>query len=176
MSHMSSRKLAAVLGASMLSLAAASVSAQTAPAAQDNAQQADTDANTPGDASKVIVVTGYARSLATALRAKRDSVAVIESLSAEDVGKLPDVSIADAISRLPGVAVQTQQGRGEMISIRGFSGDFTGRCSTIAKSRPSMTTAASITASCPATCSTASTSSKPPAPMCWAWVWRAPSI
>jgi iron complex outermembrane receptor protein len=123
---MSSRKLAAVLGASMLSLAAASVSAQTAPAAQDNAQQADTDANTPGDASKVIVVTGYARSLATALRAKRDSVAVIESLSAEDVGKLPDVSIADAISRLPGVAVQTQQGRGEMISIRGFSGDFTG--------------------------------------------------
>ncbi|WP_343611569.1 TonB-dependent receptor [Novosphingobium sp.] len=126
MSHMSSRKLAAVLGASMLSLAAASVSAQTAPAAQDSAQQADTDANTPGDASKVIVVTGYARSLATALRAKRDSVAVIESLSAEDVGKLPDVSIADAISRLPGVAVQTQQGRGEMISIRGFSGDFTG--------------------------------------------------
>jgi NAD/NADP transhydrogenase beta subunit len=76
MSHMSSRKLAAVLGASMLSLAAASVSAQTAPATatsgQDSAQQADTDANTPGDASKVIVVTGYARSLATALRAKRD--------------------------------------------------------------------------------------------------------
>ncbi|MFX9193264.1 TonB-dependent receptor plug domain-containing protein, partial [Acinetobacter baumannii] len=30
------------------------------------------------------------------------------------------------IGRLPGVATQTQQGRGEVISIRGFSGDFTG--------------------------------------------------
>jgi iron complex outermembrane receptor protein len=110
-------KLSAILGASAMALAAGTAFAQDSVQAVDAGEQSH---------ASEIVVTGYARSLATALRAKRDSVGVIESLSAEDVGKLPDVSIADAISRLPGVAVQTQQGRGEMISIRGFSGDFTG--------------------------------------------------
>lgn len=125
MSVFSQRKLSAIMGASVLALSAGSVFAQTSAGQGAEKPAAAVDAGEQTPASE-IVVTGYARSLANALRAKRDSIGVIESLSAEDVGKLPDTSIADAISRLPGVAVQTQQGRGEMISIRGFSGDFTG--------------------------------------------------
>ncbi len=72
-----------------------------------------------------IVVTGFRGSIQNAIKVKKLSTSIVESISAEDVGKLPDVSIADALARLPGVSVQTQAGRGQLLSIRGFSGDFT---------------------------------------------------
>lgn len=79
----------------------------------------------PAAESADIVVTGYRRSIETAIKVKKLSTQIVESISAEDVGKLPDVSIADSLSRVPGVAVQTEAGRATFISIRGFSGDFT---------------------------------------------------
>ncbi|WBO20702.1 TonB-dependent receptor [Sphingomonas abietis] len=72
-----------------------------------------------------IVVTGYARSIQHANSIKKDSVNIIEAISAEDIGKLPDVSIADSLSRLTGVAVQEAAGRAKYISIRGFGPDYT---------------------------------------------------
>lgn len=72
-----------------------------------------------------IVVTGYARSIQHANSIKKDSVNIIEAISAEDIGKLPDVSIADSLSRLTGVAVQESAGRAKYISIRGFGPDYT---------------------------------------------------
>jgi iron complex outermembrane receptor protein len=113
----SQRKLSAIMGASVLALSAGRF-AQTAAGRRKPAAAVDAGQRRRQE----IVVTGYARSLANALAGQARFDGVIESLSAEDVGKLPDTSIADAISRLPGVAVQTQQGRGEMISIRGFRG------------------------------------------------------
>ncbi len=81
------------------------------------------DATTPpGDE---IVVTGYARSIQDANTIKKRAVNVIEAISAEDIGKLPDVSIADSLSRLTGVAVQESAGRAKYISIRGFGPDYT---------------------------------------------------
>ncbi len=50
---------------------------------------------------------------------------MVEAVSAEEIGKLPDVSIAESIARLPGVAAQRVGGRAEIISVRGFSPDFT---------------------------------------------------
>jgi len=115
------------LGASLLAIviAAPAMAQTTTPPAPADATAASTS-QTGGIDASTIVVTGYGRSVANALRVRRNSVSIVDSLSAEDVGKLPDVSIADALSRLPGVAVQTAEGRGEYLSIRGFSGDFTG--------------------------------------------------
>ena len=45
-------------------------------------------------------------------------------MSAEEIGKLPDVSIAELIARLPGITAQRVAGRAEIVSIRGFSPDF----------------------------------------------------
>ena len=44
---------------------------------------------------------------------------------AEDIGKLPDVSIAESIARLPGLAAQRTRGRAQVISVRGLGPDFT---------------------------------------------------
>lgn len=74
---------------------------------------------------EVIEVTGFKRSLVTSIALKQDSTNFVETVSAEDIGKLPDVSIAESLSRLPGLAGQRVNGRAQVISIRGMGPDFT---------------------------------------------------
>ena len=71
-----------------------------------------------------IVVTGFRAALENAVVEKKTRDQVIESVSAEDIGKLPDASIAESIARLPGLTSQRVSGRANQISIRGFSPDF----------------------------------------------------
>lgn len=71
-----------------------------------------------------MVVTGYAASLESAIAVKRSSDQVLESVSAEDIGRLPDASIGEAIARLPGITSQRINGRSSGISIRGLGPDF----------------------------------------------------
>ena len=73
---------------------------------------------------EVVVTAGYRKSLIDSIEEKRDSALVIEAISAEDIGKLPDQSIADAIARLPGIAAQRLDGRASSISIRGLGENF----------------------------------------------------
>ncbi|MET0936334.1 MAG: TonB-dependent receptor [Luteibacter sp.] len=73
-----------------------------------------------------IVVTGIQASIQNALKAKQNSNNIIEAISAEDIGKLPDSSIAESLARLSGVATQRVDGRANQISIRGLSPDFVG--------------------------------------------------
>ncbi|HKR77452.1 MAG TPA: TonB-dependent receptor [Rhodanobacter sp.] len=73
-----------------------------------------------------VIVTGIAGSIENSLRTKKNSNEIVEAISAEDIGKLPDASIAESLSRLPGLATQRLDGRANMISIRGFSPDFSG--------------------------------------------------
>ena len=75
-------------------------------------------------AESEIVVTGFRRSLENAVAEKKSRDQVVESISAEDIGKLPDASIAESIARLPGLTSQRVNGRSNSISIRGFSPDF----------------------------------------------------
>ena len=58
-------------------------------------------------------------------RSSATRASMVEAVSAEEIGKLPDVSIAESIARLPGIAAQRVAGRAEIVSIRGFSPDFT---------------------------------------------------
>jgi iron complex outermembrane receptor protein len=76
------------------------------------------------DATQTITVTGIRRAIENAISVKKNADQIVEAISAEDIGKLPDTSIAESISRLPGVAVQTTKGRAQAISIRGMAPDF----------------------------------------------------
>lgn len=77
------------------------------------------------DASvETITVTGFRASLENTIALKKESTQIVEAVSAEDIGKLPDASIGEAISRLPGLATQRTNGRASDISIRGTSPDF----------------------------------------------------
>ena len=77
-----------------------------------------------GPVIEEVLVTGFRRSLQDAMRLKRDSDLIVEAISAEDIGKLPDNSIAEALTRLTGLAGQRLNGRQQLISIRGLSADF----------------------------------------------------
>lgn len=72
------------------------------------------------DTMEEVVVTGFRESLQNSIAVKRDSSSIVEVVSAEDIGKLPDSSIAEAIARLPGLAAQRLDGRASRVSIRGF--------------------------------------------------------
>src|SRR6201996_9165863 len=72
-----------------------------------------------------IVVSGIRRSIEASLETKRQSDSIVEAISAEDLGKLPDESIADSIARLPGLAPQrNNSGRDQFISVRGLPADM----------------------------------------------------
>jgi iron complex outermembrane recepter protein len=79
-------------------------------------------AQAPAEDAGEIVVTGIRGSLASS--AKRATPTIVESITAEDIGKLPDVSIADSLARLPGVTAQRLEGRDQRLSIRGLGPDF----------------------------------------------------
>jgi len=73
-----------------------------------------------------VLVTGIRASLMRAQATKMESTSVVEAISAEDIGKLPDSSIAESLARLPGLAGERRGGRVSGISVRGFKEDFVG--------------------------------------------------
>jgi iron complex outermembrane receptor protein len=102
--------------------ASAATAAQPAPptTASDNSASPSPNA----DAGSNIVITGFRAALQNSINKKKKADQIVESVSAEDIGKLPDASIGEAIARLPGLAAQTLNGRAEYLSIRGFGPDF----------------------------------------------------
>ena len=115
-------------GLALIAAAPAFAQDQSTPPTNDTAasstvstaQAADADQAGSGD----IVVTGIRASLDSSARIKRNSTLIVDSVSAEDIGKLPDVSIADSLARLPGVTAQRLEGRDQRLSIRGLGPDF----------------------------------------------------
>ncbi len=92
------------------------------------AQQAPSSAAAAADSKEElaeIVVTGIHKSIEDAVSDKKSNSSIIEEISAEDIGKLPDASIAESIARLPGVAAQRTNGRAQTLAIRGLGPDFT---------------------------------------------------
>ena len=97
-----------------------------------HAQEAPADQVVPS-----VVVTGIRGSIETSIAAKKNAEGITEVVTAEDIGKLPDVSIAESLARLPGLAGQRVQGRAQVIAIRGMSPDFAG---TLLNGREQVTT------------------------------------
>ncbi|MFU8831089.1 MAG: TonB-dependent receptor [Wenzhouxiangella sp.] len=71
-----------------------------------------------------ITVTGFRRAVERSVATRRDESSIVESVFAEEIGKLPDVSIAEALARLPGLTAQRVDGRAQTISVRGLGPDF----------------------------------------------------
>ncbi|MES2671796.1 MAG: TonB-dependent receptor [Pseudomonadota bacterium] len=107
----------------LLSMALASATLMLANAAY--AQSADqSQPQSEADELDAIEVVGIRRSIQESIDAKQASNSIVEAISAEDIGKLPDTSIADSIARLPGLTAQRFGGRPQEVNIRGFAGDF----------------------------------------------------
>jgi iron complex outermembrane recepter protein len=115
------RNLLSVALASATLMAAAGVQAQTAAEPAPASDQEQGDEAVQLDAVKV---TGIRRGIEDAIETKQSSTSIVEAISAEDIGKLPDVSIAESIARLPGLAAQRVAGRAQVITVRGLSPDF----------------------------------------------------
>jgi len=90
------------------------------------AQAQTTDA--PSQTLDTVVVTGIRRGIEDAIAAKRDNSSIVEAISSEDIGKLPDVTVAESLSRVSGVATQRDKvnGKATGVSVRGMSPSFNG--------------------------------------------------
>jgi TonB-dependent receptor len=77
------------------------------------------------DQEQVVIVQGIRRSLSKARDIKRHAPNMVESIVAEDIGKMPDLNLAESIQRIPGVAMSREGGEGRNITLRGFGPDFT---------------------------------------------------
>lgn len=125
-------------GAAILAAFASNAYAQTAPAAPvapteqtavQNSSPNQAETTSQGNAAaepgiQTVKVTGIRRGIEAAISVKKNNDSIVEAISAEDIGKLPDSSIAESIARLPGVTAQRTAGRASVISIRGMSPDF----------------------------------------------------
>ena len=112
-------------------LASATAHAQDDPAAAAAADAADDE--------NAIVVTGIRQSLANSQNIKRDSETVVDAITAEDIGALPDRSVTEALQRVPGVAINRFAGsndpdhfsvEGSGVVVRGLNfvrSEFNGR-------------------------------------------------
>lgn len=78
------------------------------------------------DEVEVIQVTGIRGALQRAQAIKMSSNSIVEVLSAEDIGKLPDTSVAESLARLPGVTGERRNGRTSGLSVRGFNENYVG--------------------------------------------------
>ncbi|MBJ6123429.1 TonB-dependent receptor [Sphingomonas mollis] len=101
--------VAATVPAAAQTVPPAAPSATVDPASSE-AQAEDTD----------IIVTGVRASLASAQNIKRNADSIVDSIVAEDIGKLPDNNATEALQRVTGVQVSRDVGEGGNIAIRGL--------------------------------------------------------
>ncbi|MBS0584089.1 MAG: TonB-dependent receptor [Proteobacteria bacterium] len=115
----------------------ATAAAATADTAADQAQSTASGQAKPAEQKKkegedaaaslsTVTVTGIRGSIQSALSVKENLDSIAEAIAPEDLGKLPDLSIAESLARLPGLATQRVGGHAQYISIRGLSPDFVG--------------------------------------------------
>lgn len=72
-----------------------------------------------------VVVTGYRLSLKNAVELKKSSDVMMDAINAEDIADFPDANLAESLQRLPGIALDRDNGEGRSITVRGLGSDFT---------------------------------------------------
>ncbi len=101
-------------GASALAIVAAGGFAAAQDTATANEEPADE-----------IIVSGFRKSLGDALNVKRNEVGAVDAILAEDIADFPDLNLAEAVQRVPGVSIDRDAGEGRQITVRGLNPDFT---------------------------------------------------
>ena len=105
-----------LLSSALAGFATTAQAQQATPSAPPSQVETPPDSETTGED---IVVTGYAGSLRQALEIKRNANAVVDAISAEDIGKFPDRNVAKSLSHIPGVSIDRRFGEGEKVAILG---------------------------------------------------------
>ena len=67
-----------------------------------------------------VIVSGFQGGTIKSLNKQRNDINVTNIVSADQVGKFPDANIGDALKRIPGISVQSDEGEARAINIRGF--------------------------------------------------------
>lgn len=109
----------------MAGAAASAMLVSAAAQAQEAVETTQPDPTEETSPTEVIRVIGLRASLRSSIATKREETSIVEAITAEDIGRLPDVSIAESLARLPGLAAQRLDGRAQVISVRGLGPDFT---------------------------------------------------
>jgi len=80
-----------------------------------------------GQEVEEIIVTGKAikESQMAAIEAKRQAINVADIISADAIGRFPDVNLSDALGRLPGISIERDQGQARYVSFRGTPKRYT---------------------------------------------------
>lgn len=119
----------------LLPLVLGSLSIATGASAADQDQgagKAEAEASTSASAEKApaeeistVEVTGYRLSLRNAIEVKRNADVMMDAINAEDIADFPDANLAESLQRLPGIALDRENGEGKQITVRGLGSDFT---------------------------------------------------
>lgn len=109
---------------------AVAIATSAATSSPTLAQEAVRGASTPTQASgaqqvEEVVVTGFRESLNLALDKKREEIGAVDAIMAEDIADFPDLNLAEAMQRIPGVTINRESGQGRTITVRGLGGNFT---------------------------------------------------
>ncbi|WP_431189757.1 TonB-dependent receptor [Alteromonas gracilis] len=86
-------------------------------------QEADTQ-NVNDAPVEVIEVRGLVSSLKRAMSDKKENLAVSDGIAAEDLGKFPDLNVAESLQRITGVSIDRNGGEGQQVTVRGFGPQF----------------------------------------------------
>ncbi|MBL4764649.1 MAG: TonB-dependent receptor [Colwellia sp.] len=100
---------------SLAILAAISISAEAEDIKQKQSDVKDVE---------IIEVTGTRGSLTRALFTKRQTIGVVDSISAESLGQFPDQNVAESLQRISGVSIDRSGGEGQSITVRGLGPEF----------------------------------------------------
>jgi iron complex outermembrane recepter protein len=116
---MKNNKMLTISKKTALSVAIAGLFSGQAMAVQQAQQPAAAQENI-----EVIAVTGIRSSLKSSMEDKKSSSMVSDGIKAEDIGKFPDLNVAESLQRITGVSIDRSGGEGQAVTIRGFGPQF----------------------------------------------------
>lgn len=85
---------------------------------------APTMAQDTGSFEDEVIATGIRSSIKRAQDIKREAIGVVDAIAAEDLGKFPDLNVAESLQRIPGLAIDRSGGEGQAVTIRGLGPQF----------------------------------------------------
>lgn len=81
-------------------------------------------AQNDGQIEEEVIVTGIRASLSRAQDVKREATTLVDAIASEDLGKFPDLNVAESLQRVTGVSIDRSGGEGQQVSVRGFGPQF----------------------------------------------------
>lgn len=106
--------------------AAAQATSESDAGTQDTPQEdpVGADRSDPQDKSDIIV-QGFRKASADAIEAKRREIEITDGISADDMGRIPDLNLGEALQRVPGIQLNREaEGREATVNLRGLPGEY----------------------------------------------------